>query len=121
MAEINTIGQDQFSEIRYSWADEGQPQEGRLILGEESKQNIIQAVWFDTWHMRDQFMVCKGSANDHGVVSVQGTYAAPPGPDWGWQITIEPKDKNEFRFLMHNITPEGEKELAVEVAYSRQS
>ena len=70
--------------------------------------------------MREEFMVCEGSAEDDGTVSFRGTYAAPPGPDWGWQITIEPKGEDAFRFLMYNITPEGEKELAVEVVYSRQ-
>jgi hypothetical protein len=118
-AEIRTTAQGQFNEIRYNWAYEGQLQEGRLILGQAAGQKIVQAVWFDTWHMRDLFMVCEGGVQDDGTVPVQGTYAAPPGPDWGWQMTIEPKDKDLFRFLMHNISPEGEKMLAVEVTYSR--
>lgn len=119
-AKIKTSAQEQFSEILYSWAYEGQPQEGRLIVGQATGQKVVQAVWFDTWHMREQFMVCEGSAGDDGSMSVQGAYSAPPGPDWGWQIMIEPTGQDAFRFLMYNITPEGKKMLAVEVAYSRQ-
>lgn len=120
-AEIHTTAQEQFTEIRYTWADEGRPQEGRLILGQESEQKVVKAVWFDTWHMREQFMICEGRVDDHGVVSIQGTYAAPPGPNWGWKITIEPKVQNAFGFRMYNITPEGEMMLAVEIEYSRKS
>lgn len=119
-AEISAIAHEQFTELRYTWADEGKPQQGWLVLGRAPKNAAIQAVWFDTWHMAHQFMVCAGNADDKGVVRIQGSYAAPPGPDWGWQITIEPQGKDAFRFLMHNITPEGEKFLAVEVAFSRQ-
>jgi len=117
--EIRIIAQGQFNEIRYTWAYKGQPQEGRLFLGQETRQEGVKAVWFDTWHMREEFMVCKGNASEDGSVSVQGSYPAPPGPDWGWQITIEPKGSDAFRLLMHNITPEGEKMLAVEAVYSR--
>lgn len=119
-ATISSLAQAQFSEMRYSWADEGQAQEGRLILGQAAGQKTVQAVWFDTWHIRDQFMVCEGQVEDAGTVRIQGSYDAPLGPDWGWQITIKPSDKDTFRFLMHNISPEGEKMLAVEVTYSRQ-
>ena len=120
-AQVRSTAQEQFTEILYTWADEGKPQEGRLILGQEPQQKVVKAVWFDTWHMREQFMICEGRIDDHGALSVQGTYAAPPGPDWRWQITIEPKDQNQFAFRMYNISPEGEKMLAVEIIYSRKS
>lgn len=119
LAEIKTTAQEQFSEIRYSWAYEGQPQEGFLFLGQANEEKIVKAVWFDTWHMRDQFMVCEGGIETNGEVSIQGTYAAPSGPDWGWQIVIEPKFNDKFRFLMYNISPEDEKMPAVEVEYSQ--
>ena len=121
LAEIKAIAHEQFSEIQYSWADKGRPQEGRIIFGQESQRNVVKAVWFDTWHMVGQFMTCEGSIDANGAVNVQGSYAAPPGPDWGWQITIEPKGKDAFRFQMHNISPAGKRMLAVEVIYSRQS
>jgi hypothetical protein len=118
-AEIRAIAQDQFSEIRYTWADEGKAQEGKLVLSLAPDSGSVKAVWFDTWHMANAFMVCDGAVDERGVVRVRGTYAAPPGPDWGWRITIEPNGKDALRFAMHNITPDGDEFLAVEVAYAR--
>jgi len=119
-AKIHSTAQGQFTEIRYTWADEGKPQEGRLILGLDTQQKVVKAVWFDTWHLSEQFMVCEGRVDDHGGVNIQGTYAAPGGPDWGWQIRIEPKDQDQFALRMYNIAPQGEKMLAVEINYSRK-
>ena len=120
-AEIETIAHGQFAEIRYSWAYEGQEQEGRLILGQDREREIVTAVWFDTWHMIDQFMVCEGAVDQGGVVRVRGSYVAPPGPDWGWKISIERQDADAFCLLMHNISPEGEEGLAVKVNYKRKN
>ena len=119
-AEIKTTAQDQFTEIRYTWTFEGVTQEGRLILGKEVGTGRVRAAWFDTWHMRDQFMVCEGASEEKGTVWVAGSYAAPPGPDWGWRITIEQREGSVLNFLMHNISPEGEEMLAVEAKYTRQ-
>ena len=98
-AEIKPIAQHQFTEIRYFWANDGKPQEGLLIIGQEAKTNILRAIWFDTWHMREQFMVCEGAVEENGTVCIKGSYAAPPGPDWEWEITIEPKANQSFDFL----------------------
>jgi hypothetical protein len=121
LAELSSIAQEQFTEIQYSWAYEGKPQAGRIILGQAAESKVVKAVWFDTWHMMNQFMICEGDVDDTGAVRVKGSYSAPPGPDWGWQITIEPIEQGAFRLLMHNILPDGQKFLAVEVTYSRQS
>lgn len=120
IAEFSTIAHAQFTELRYSWAEEGNAQEGRIILGQAPESRVVKAIWFDTWHLMDQFMVCEGQVDSEGVVRVKGSYAAPPGPDWGWQITIEPKEKDVFHLIMHNISPEGESFLAVKTSYSRQ-
>ena len=55
-ADIRTAMQAQFNEIRYSWAEDNKPQEGRLILGQDSGSKAVKAVWFDTWHMMEQFI-----------------------------------------------------------------
>lgn len=118
--EIQTVGQQQFLEIWYTWAFEEQQQEGRIILGRKTDSEVVNAVWFDTWHMKDHFMICEGTEEPGKLVSVKGSYSVPGGPDWGWQISIESMEKNSFKMLMHNITPEGEKMLAVEAKYTRQ-
>ncbi len=71
-------------------------------------------------------MLCEGDIQPDGAARVKGSYAAPPGPDWGWRITIKPPinapgSGESFRMTMHNITPDGEEMLAVEAAYTRQA
>ena len=64
-------------------------------------------------------MPCTGHPTSAGGFSVVGSYAAPPGPDWGWRVTIEPAQDDRFALVMHNITPDGKEHLAVEAAFSR--
>ena len=64
-------------------------------------------------------MILSGTAQADGSLAVTGSYAAPPGPDWGWRITLQPLD-NQFKLLMHNVTPDGEAMLAVETLFSRE-
>jgi hypothetical protein len=71
--------------------------------------------------MQDKSMSCQGIVGAEGIVSVKGSYAAPSGPDWGWQIDIEPQTADAFRISMHNLSPDGKAELAVEAAYTRKS
>jgi hypothetical protein len=54
---------------------------------------------------------------DDGVVKLLGSYAAPPGPDRGWQIHIEPGDGGGGRMTMHNVMPGEDPYEAVEVTY----
>jgi hypothetical protein len=52
---------------------------------------------------------------------VRGKYAAPPDPDWGWRIDVQPGGRT-LRVVMHNVWPEaqgGKEELAVEAVYTR--
>lgn len=119
LAAVRLVGGEQFAEIEYSWAFDGKPQEGRLILGQDPRSHAVKAVWFDSWHMRNDFMTGQGGADPTGVIVVLGTYAAPPDPDWGWEILLEPDRHDAFRLSMYNIPPGGEKELAVEAAYTR--
>lgn len=119
LAVVRLVGREQFAEIEYSWAFDGKPQEGRIIVGQDPGSHAVKAVWFDSWHMRNDFMSCQGGVDPTGVIALKGAYAAPPGPDWGWEILIEPALRGAFRLSMYNIPPAGEKELAVEANYSR--
>ena len=120
-AEVRKIGNGQFTEIWYTWAYDGEPQEGRLFLGQMSEDGSVKAVWFDSWHLNGIFMVFKGTVDEDETISLNGSYAAPSGPDWGWQIAIEPVKNESFFLRMYNIPPEEEKALAVEVEYSRRA
>ncbi|MCA9919162.1 MAG: DUF1579 family protein [Anaerolineales bacterium] len=116
-AVLQPIAQQKFLSLHYTWADDGQPQDGQLMVGQDGPQ--MQATWVDSWHMQDKMMILTGATQPDGSLSVTGSYAAPPGPDWGWRITLQPESQNRFTFRMHNITPEGEEMLAVEVKFSR--
>ena len=64
---------------------------------------------------------CQGTPEMDGSISVRGTYAAPPGPDWGWRIVLGPHDGAALHLQMYNISPDGTEEVAVHAEYTRQS
>jgi hypothetical protein len=108
----------QFLSFEYTWSFDGDPQEGLLIVGCDSKSDAVQAVWTDSWHSKDSLMLCNGTANaDHGF-SVIGYYSVKDNPDWGWRTEITPNSSG-FRYAMYNISPDGLEELAVETDFSR--
>jgi hypothetical protein len=108
----------QFLSFEYTWSFDGDPQEGLLIVGCDSKSDAVQAVWTDSWHSKDSLMLCNGTANaDHGF-SVIGYYSVKDNPDWGWRTEITPNSCG-FRYAMYNVSPDGLEELAVETDFSR--
>ena len=81
----------------------------------------VTARWTDTWHTGNQPMACSGPRPAGTTLSVRGTYAAPPGPDWGWRIDVA-ADGERLRIVMYNVWPQeqgGKEELAVEAVYER--
>lgn len=89
-------------------------------MGYEKERGVVTAVWVDSWHMASKAMVCEGSSGlGGGRVELRGTYAAPPGPDWGWRTVLDPGDGNTFRMVMYNVSPDGNEDLAVEAVYRR--
>ena len=91
------------------------------MLRTELDQNPTGAVWLDSWHMRNEIMICDGTRDDRGVVSLQGSYPAPPGPDWGWRIEIENHEGASLVMRMINVSPEGQEALAVLAQYERSN
>ena len=116
-AYIGLIAEGKFLTFRYTWIYEEQPQEGFLLIGQERPEDLVQAVWVDSWHMGDKYMLCQGRLDLQGGLSVQGSYAAPSGPDWSWRIIFEPGEGDMLRLVMVNIDPGGREMLAVEGKY----
>ncbi len=114
------LAQGQFLQLQYNWSFEGAPQDGLLLLGYEEQSKASNAVWVDSFHMQDKFMLLRGMVDDDGKVVIKGAYAVPPGLDWGWQISLALESGDQLELVMHNITPEGETQLAVKATYSRQ-
>lgn len=71
--------------------------------------------------MGSKAMDCHGAVAEGNRIAVQGSYAFPPGPDWGWRIEITPEDGCSLRVLMFNISPDGHSQPAVEASYTRES
>lgn len=117
-ATVSLAAQGRFLTIAYTWAEDG-PQDGLLVLGQANNSDAVNAAWVDSWHNGDKLMVCVGRLSAAGVASVKGSYPAPPGPDWGWRIVIEPQGNAAWRLAMYNLSPEGEAQLAVEANYAR--
>lgn len=114
-----------FVTIEYTWAHDGQPQNGLLLLGAVPPSDVpsgtgATAVWVDSFHAAPQWLTLAGTI-DGGVVRLSCTYPAPEGPDWGWQIHIEPGDGNGGRITMHNLVPGYDPYQVVEATYRRQA
>ena len=107
-----------FVRLDYTWDYQGKPQEGSILVGFEPKAGEVSAHWIDTWHMGRLVLRCLGSSPSEGTIAVRGSYAAPPGPDWGWRIEIVSTD-DAVRITHTNIDADGMEDLAVEAVYSR--
>ncbi len=117
-ASVALAARDKFSMIAYTWVIDGEPQEGLLLLGSESEHNAVHAVFVDSWHMGDTFMICQGQVEAHGAVVVRGSYAVESGPEWGWRIAIEP-GPDALRVVMYNVLPDGNEVPGFECTYRR--
>jgi GrpB-like predicted nucleotidyltransferase (UPF0157 family) len=120
-ASVASIAEGKFLTFRYTWAEKDQPQEGFLLIGQEGSEDLVKAIWIDSWHMGDTLMLCQGGLNPQGGLSVQGSYSAPPGPDWGWRIILEPGEADTLRLVMVNIHPDGKEALAVDARFHAKS
>ncbi len=133
-ATISFSGQGKFAELRYTWATEGDPEDGLIVLRE--LRGGVQAVWGDSWHTPDGFYLWNGNLQDGmvsdraglqtergaltgGLISIRGSYPAPTGPDWGWRIELDLRQGDRLQMRMVNITPDGQEMLAVQAVYTR--
>lgn len=116
-AHISSVAQGQVTVIAYTWEFESERQDGMIICPSTIGQDPLRSVWLDSWHMRNDLMLCEATMG-HDLVSLQGSYQAPTGPAWGWRIEIETnQDFPALVIRMTNITPDGEEALAVLAQY----
>lgn len=117
-AVVTPAADKRFARVDYTWSYQGKPQEGSLLIGAEPDTGAHTAHWIDTWHMGHKVMAQQGAADDDGGIDVRGSYAAPPGPDWGWRTVIRADGRGLF-VRMLNVTPDGDEHPAVEAEYHR--
>lgn len=108
-ATVSVTAHD-FATITYTWSEDGKPQDGLLLLG--GNTGAATAVWADSWHTAQVWLTLAGAAGSDGVLRLTGSYPAPEGPDWGWQIHISPA---EGKITMHNVVPGHEPYQVVEL------
>lgn len=108
-----------FMAVRYTWEGDGNQRAGVIMVRMAVSPADADLVWFDSWHQGKAFLVCPAVPDDESLIAVQGSYPAPPGPDWGWRIALCSQGPDDFRIVMHNITPDGQQDLAVLAIYTR--
>ena len=107
----------QCASVRYTW--QGGEREGVMLVRLASTDSTADIVWTDSWHMQNEFLVLRAEPDSESLVSARGSYAAPPGPDWGWRIALRSDGPESFTLLMFNATPDGQEAPAVEAMYTR--
>jgi hypothetical protein len=116
-AVVDFAAREKFVRFSYHWIYENERQEGLLLLSQKKDSTEVSAVWIDSWHNGDNYMALEGQTDD-GRIELKGRYAVPDHPDWGWRIVVE-SSAETFRFVMYNVSPDGEETLAVESDYQR--
>ncbi len=105
--EVNSTG------LSYSWSYEGELKTGAMMLMEED------ASWVDSWHQSEQ-VKCHYLGGMLGLVTIEYSYPAPPGPDWGWRINLSQRPDDSLVLQMTNITPWGEEGRAVRMIFQKE-
>lgn len=118
-ATVALIAKSTFCAVRYTWAFDGDPQEGQVLLSFVPDDESVEAVFWDTWHMGPKFMHMAGRIDAQGVTVISGHYSVPGSPDWGWRIDITPADQAGWQLMMHNVSPQGEVYPGFEIIASR--
>ncbi len=104
-----------FATLDTTWHEDG-PQEGTLLVcGNE--EGRATGGWCDSWHQNASVLTLDGTWDDEAV-RLEGRYAVPGHPDWGWRIALR-LEGDELVVAMENVSPEGEAEPAVEARYRR--
>ncbi|MSP93275.1 MAG: hypothetical protein EXR79_16025 [Myxococcales bacterium] len=104
--------------VSLSWAHEGAPQEGELVLSGPGP--ACRGDFTDTFHAASGLVLhghMQGSA-----VFLYGTYSAGDGsPAWGWRIALDWYDPDHLSFRMFNVLPDGVEALAVDLCGARSA
>ena len=90
--------------LSYDWTASGEAQQGELGFSLSTDLAATQGWWIDSWHNDDTVMQLTGRVTESNVVMLSGTFPAPDGPDWGWDIQISPTE-TEMDIVMWVIAP----------------
>lgn len=102
--------------LTQAWTHDTVGQEGVILIGFQPPTHLTGA-WLDSWHMHEKLMQLSGSLTDERL-ELRGEYEVPDHPNWHWRITIRQPMLHELHLTMHNITPAGDEQLAVDSKYT---
>jgi len=61
-ATIRSVLKGRYVVHDYEWADQGAPQQGTMLLGQDG-ESVWQMAWVDTWRTGRSIMSCTGAAS----------------------------------------------------------
>lgn len=91
--------------LAYDWAVMDEPQQGELGFSIAGDGESVHGWWIDSWHNDNAVMNLTGKSKAENEVFLSGTFAAPDGPDWGWDIQITAEATN-LDIVMWVIPPD---------------
>lgn len=119
LAIVTPVLDGRFVRLDYTWEYHGNAQAGSLLIGYEAEANVVTGQWIDTWHMGDKVMSCRSSAGENDLITLLGSFEAPPGLDWGWRTDLLLNEADRLVVMMYTISPDEEEFPAVEAHYTR--
>ncbi len=102
--------------VRYAWSNADGPQDGLLLIGDGSAPHEARGIWVDSFHQTPHWMALQGVASSFEV-ALEGVYAAPPGPDWGWRIRVS--GLGDLILTMINLPSDNAAYEVVRASFSR--
>jgi len=118
-AQGAVIAGGSFLRLSYAWSQGTRLDEGEMVIAPNVADGAVCINWVDSFHSSRDILVCRREPSPAGALVGRGSYAAPPGPDWGWRITLRLNAEGEMDILMHNIWPEGREDIAVRIIAQR--
>ena len=110
---LQPIADTSFWRFDYRWMYQQKPIRGVLRVGYDAAVKKPTGDWLDGWHMSSSIMTLTSESDAQNRILLTGSYAAPPGPDWGWQIDVTPPEDDIWKIRMFNVTPDGDASEAV--------
>lgn len=120
-ATVTTAAADGFLVLTYSWTDQGEPQDGMLMVRVAAEPSPMDMVWVDSFHTMGKFMRFEGRPTTDGSLEATTLWSIGDGPDWGWRIALSSPNADELLVRMYVATPAGEEAPAVESRYTRST
>ena len=96
---VAPAAQGRFITFQYTWDYEGDQQDGLLLLGVKPHPVAVKAVWIDSWHMQDNYMLCEETNGEQGEIFLTGSMQCLPGRIGAGRLKLSPGCLTSFNCL----------------------